>query len=388
MKEKIVQVVGTMDRGGAETMLMDIMRKLCDKYEFHMIVNYKGSKIPQGDYDEEIKALGGKFHYIKSMWETGIKNYIDAFVGIINEIGDVHVVHSHLNSKGGVIAKAAYKANVKKILVHSHAVLEFEGSLPCKIKNNLELSIQKRFISKYATHNIACSSEAMNSLFYVSDIEKKKSFVLHNAIDISKFLNVEQNTIEKLKEEFQLNEKNIIIGTVGRLAKVKQYNFIVDVLAELKARDVDFEYLIVGAKQDQQYVEEIFEKIKQYNLEENVKYIGNRSDVECIYPLFDVFLGASIREGLGMVSIEAQAAGVPCVLSDGFPKSVDLGLNLVHFLKTDNVEKWCDSIINIKKNINSKEDILKQVTENGYNIDEEIVKIDKLYTMRKEENNG
>jgi len=89
-----------------------------------------------------------------------------------------------------------------------------------------------------------------------------------------------------------------------------------------------------------------------------------------------------------MVSIEAQAAGVPCVLSDGFPKSVDLGLNLVHFLKTDNVEKWCDSIINTKKNLNSKEAILKQVTENGYNIDEEIMKIDKLYAMRKEENNG
>jgi len=121
---------------------------------------------------------------------------------------------------------------------------------------------------------------------------------LHNAIDISKFLSVEQDAIEKMKEEFQLNEKKFIIGTVGRLAKVKQYSFIVDVLAELKARNVDFEYLIVGAKQDQRYAEEIFEKIKQYNLAENVKYIGSRSDIECIYPLFDVFLGASIREGL------------------------------------------------------------------------------------------
>lgn len=381
MKEKIVQVVGTMDRGGAETMLMDIMRKLCDKYEFHMIVNYKGSQIPQGDYDEEIKALGGKFHYIKSMWETGIKKYIDSFVEIINEIGNVHVVHSHLNSKGGVIAKAANKARVEKIFVHSHAVLKFEGSLPYRIKNNLELLIQKRLISKYATHNIACSKEAMNSLFYVRDIEKKDSFILHNAIDISKFLNVEQAMIEKLREEFQLNEKKMIIGTVGRLAKIKQYDFIIDVLAALKARHIDFEYVLIGAKQDKDYAEEIFEKIRQYNLEENVKYIGSRSDIERIYPLFDVFLGASIREGLGMVSIEAQAAGVPCILSDGFPKSVDLGLNLVHFLKTDNVEKWCDSIENTKKSLSSKEVIWKKISENGYNIDEEVLKIDKLYTM-------
>lgn len=384
-KKTILQVTGAMNRGGAETMLMNLFRNLKDDFKFIFLVNKKKGLEPIGDYDEEIFKLGGEILYIDAMWDIGIPYYIKKFKEIISRFEKIDVVHSHLNSKGGVIAMAARKGGINHVIVHSHASLKFRGSVLSRSANYIELGFQRYLINKYATDFWACAPNAMKSLFNHKNSNSPNSQIINNAIDLDKFLNINNQKLQNIRNQLDLSNDYTIIGTVGRIAKVKNYDFIMELLKELKKHDFLFRFLFVGSKQDKEYSETVFSKIQEYSLNDKVIYLEPRSDLEYIYPLFDVFISPSIREGLGMVAIEAQASGIPCILSEGFPKCVDMNLSLTDFISGYDIQDWVKAIkkASQKDKLVDKKIILEAFRSNGYDITSEALRVKCLYDKEK-----
>ena len=129
MKEKVTVLIatGTMNAGGAETLIMEMLRQKTDRINYIMLIHYAG-EVEVGVYDEEIRSLGIPIVYIPSVGSVGANKYIKEFERVIRQIEHVDIIHSHLNGVGGIIAKAAKKAGIKNRIVHCHADITFKGS--------------------------------------------------------------------------------------------------------------------------------------------------------------------------------------------------------------------------------------------------------------------
>lgn len=380
-KIKILHVTGTMNRGGAEIMLMDLFRNVSDHLQFDFLVNFKKSKgIEKGDFDDEIIQNNGRIAHIPAQWDIGPQEYITQFKNKCKLLGEPDIVHIHMNMKSGIIALAAKKSGIKHIIVHSHANLTFRGSLFSAFKNNLELAIQKKLIMKYASYYWGCSKEANLSLFSKSKLTPENSEIINNAIDIDKYIGVNRQEVLDLKTEFNLTDKTIILGNIGRIVKQKNVLFIIEVLNKLNRANFDFVFVFAGRAVSPEYLQEIMCKIEEYKLQNRVKYLGLREDIPALMSCFDVFLGPSIKEGFGMVAIEAQAAGTPCILYKDFPSTVDMNLGLVQFLDDFNIENWLNAIKEVDLRINDKDKIRQAFHTKGFDIKENTKLMEKMYS--------
>ena len=378
-KLHVLQVVGAMNRGGAEVMLMDIYRNISEDMYFDFLVNYK-TKIGmvKGDFDDEILSRGGSIKYIGTQWDLGPIQYIRRFKSICDEIGIPDVVHIHLNAKSGLIAAAAKKVGIKKIIVHSHADLKFRGSFLKVFASKVELFFQKILISKYATDFWGASKEANNSLFTTSI--NKQAVVINNAVDIEVFQNVSSEQITEFRNSLNIKEKTLVLGNVGRIVRHKNVSFIIDILDKLNQKGIDFKFIFAGRIDDTIYMQEINDKIVQFNLTDKVIYLGVRDDIPIVVSSLDVFVAPALKEGFGLVAVEAQATGVPCVLYTGFPRSVDMELDLVSFISSLDRDKWLDIIMKVRNNKNpDKELILSTIQNKGFDIKKNTEIIEELY---------
>jgi len=383
MKKKahVLQVTGTMNRGGAEVMLMDLYRNISTDTRFDFLINVKDSQnIEKGDFDEEIHQLGGRIEYIGTQWSLGPIKYISHFKKIIQKVGLPDVVHIHLNAKCGIIAMAASLCGVKKIIAHSHADLKFRGSFLHVLGCTLELKFQKLLIALFATDFWGCSPQANQSLFYGRYTDIGKTVVIKNAVNVAAYHSVEEEKTKILKTSFGVTKDTLILGNVGRVVRHKRVDFIIDVLNELKERGIDFLFVYAGRFDDKEYQNVIIQKIREYQLESNVLHLGDRGDIPEIMSTFDVFVAPALKEGFGLVAAEAQAAGVPCVLYTGFPPNVDMGLNLVTFIDVFDVEKWADLILESQnRRCEDKYFIQQKIAKLGYDISENTKHIEQMY---------
>lgn len=371
----ILLVSGTMNFGGAEIMMMDIIRNLKNDFKFVFLINRKKGTNPVGALDEEIKSLNIPMYYIDAVWDVGIKEYERQFKEIVKEIGCVDICHCHLNSKGGIVSRCAKKCGIKRRIVHCHAKILFDGSVLSKLKNNLELLIQRFWIKKYATDFWGCSMDAMPSLFSKKQIKSDNAKIIHNAIDLQKFLSSKSGI---LRQELGLTDKDIIIGSVGRIAPVKNYPLAANIIKELWNRGLDIHYVVAGLKQDVSEADYMFNLLSS---DARFHHIGVRSDTENVYKDFDLYLGTSKREGLGLSVVEAQACGTHCVVSSGFPKLCDMNTGLVTFVDSLSATVWADEIEKLLKS-NISPDIAtveKAIKDAGFDIKTEAEKIKKYY---------
>lgn len=345
---KVLHVTGAMNRGGAEVMLMDIFRNIGPQFHFDFLINYNKKKgIVAGDFDTEILSTRSTLFYIPTQWEVGPLNYCKEFKKLVQE-SKPDIVHIHMNSKSGVIALAAKMAGVKHVITHAHADIKFRGSFIYKMVSNLEMKFQKFLINKYSDQYWGCSVEANKSLFYFSKLNKQNSAIINNAVAVQQYQEVSLEESTSLRKTYNIRENTLVLGNVGRIVQHKNVLFIIEVLNELKTRGIDFVFVFAGRADQSAYLEEINAKINAYHLVSNVIYLGLRDDIPVVMNSLDVFIGPALKEGFGLVAVEAQAAGVPCVLYTGFPQSVDMQLNLVTFLDSFVVAAWADAILEVK----------------------------------------
>lgn len=375
---KVLQVTGTMNRGGAEVMLMDILRNKPDDVHFDFLINNDPRNLKEeGAFDQEILSYGCRIRYIGTQLRIGPIRYIREFKKIVKEL-QPDVIHIHLNAKCGLIALAAHLAGVEKIVTHCHADIKFRGSLPSRVFNESEMWIQKWMIGWFATDYWGCSTEANKRLYRGRHF--RDSVVINNAISCAAYSAVSEEEYKALRNSYNLPDDTVVLGNVGRIVPHKGIAKMVDVLSELKNRGVNAHFIVVGRNDACEYVNEMMAHAEECKVADRIHFLGERSDVPVVMHTFDVFVGPALREGFGLVAVEAQAAAVPCVLYQGFPQTVDMHVGLTIFHKDYNPKAWADSIQAVLKSRKVEKGlILNAIRVLGFDANENALKISAMY---------
>jgi glycosyltransferase EpsF len=363
-KKRILHIVSAMDRGGAETLIMNVYRNIDrSQIQFDFVVH----RSEKGDYDNEILKMGGRIYKISSLGQLGPILYIRELVRIMR-LTRYQAVHSHTDYQSGFPAFAAKLAGIQHRICHSHSSNWQKGK---GLKERIFLKMLQMIIKASATNYCSCSEEAANFIFGKQILGKRNVKIIKNGIDVSTFTNIDRNCREKILQELHIPEEVITIGHVGTFSESKNQNFILKVLKKLLEKEPRFVALLVG---DGPLKQKIEDEAKRLGIHNNIRFLGVRSDIPSIMRAFDVFLFPSVFEGFGIVALEAQCAGTPCVLSDAIPTSVDMGLGLVSFINLNqSIDDWCEEInkgLIINRPENQK--IFNQVLSKGYDIKDNI----------------
>jgi len=370
--ERVLHIVSTMDRGGAETLIMNVYRNLDrSKLQFDFVTHGAG----QGAFDEEIRRLGGKVFYIPSLGGVGPISYVRKLTKIM-ESNSYIAVHSHTDYQSGFPALAAKLAGIPHRICHSHST---NWPMNNSFKGKQLLKGLQKLIKFSATHYCSCSQEAGAFLFGEKAVENNHVTILKNGIDLSQYLD-ETITKTGVIRELGLNEDAKIIGHVGKFSKSKNQQFILKILKELVTRDECYIALLIG---DGPLKENIEREAESIGISNNIRFLGVRSDIPRLMKAFDVFVFPSIFEGFGIVTIEAQISGTPCILSDSVPKSTDMGLGLAKFLNLDeDPNKWGEEIEKAIEMQKPGKDIrVRALSEKGFSIQQNIEEWKKLYRV-------
>lgn len=367
---QVLHCVGKMNCGGAETMIMNLYRNIDrTKVNFNFLVHAQGA----GHYDPEILALGGKIYYIESQGKLGIKGYRRALTKFLKDEGKFDIVHSHMDWQGGIVALAARKAGIKKIIIHSHT----SKLMKRHIIYRFLLFLQKVCIARYATDYLACSKAAEQFLFYRGLCKRDKMKVFPNAIDLSAYSTIDRQAV---RQAFGVKDQTLLIGHVGSFSSFKNQLFLIKLAERLREEGIDFKMLLAGEGQEQ-YKKQVLQQIEEHQLEGKVEVLGIRKDIPEIMCALDVFVLPSLFEGLGIVAIEAQAAGTPCIVSKGVPQEIDMGLGLVSWIDLEDKDRWIDQIKKATLKGRVDEEIYyHSITKKGYNILESTKQIQEMYT--------
>lgn len=329
---RVLMVIGRMDFGGAETLLMNIYRCIDrKKVQFDFLVHTG----PLGAYEEEINALGGNIYRIDKYRGINYFSYTRQLKAHFSAHPEHKIVHCHMARNAMVCLNIAKKFGVYAI-VHSHSTNDTKKKLYSLC----------RFLYSYPTrliadHFFACSPEAANVWFGKKIANSNKCDILYNGIDCDRFA-FSQSVRDEIRKALGLNNY-FVVGHTGRHTTAKNPLFLIKVFAEVYKNDRNARLLQVGQGE---MTEQMKEKCREMGIENAVIFAGAHMDVERYYSAMDVFLFPSLWEGLGMVAVEAQTNGLHTVVSDAVPELADIGAGTFHPVKlSQSTGEWADELL-------------------------------------------
>lgn len=354
---KIAQVIGNAKSGGVISCVLNFYRHI-DRTKFQFDFFTYG----ESPYDEEIRSLGGRVFYF-----SDTHNFVKAYFDLRRyfSLENYYAVHAHMTSLSFVPLLAAKSRGIKHRICHAHSTTHI------KDKNWIIKNILKRLSKMSASRMAGCSLYSSGWLYGEKD--SYYAFLLHNAIDLKRFGFVEKKD-EELAKKYNLGGKKII-GSIGRLVFQKNYGFLIDAFYHLSKKKSDVDLVIVG---DGKEKEKLLAKIQKLNLQQRVHILPDIKNVEEYYKIFDLFVLTSRFEGLPLVAVEAQAVGVPCLLSSEITKEVELG-GKCEFLPIKESKIWADKMLNMLEST-YRYDATSEIIDAGYEITTESVKLMQFYS--------
>ena len=356
---RILQLGMTNNLGGIETFLMNYYKSM-DKNDIQFdFINIYDTPLC---FQDEIKDMGGKIYNVPTYYRHPIK-YINSVKKIINN-SSYQIIHCNMNSAAMIFPLIAAKlSNAKIIIAHSHNASSDKG-----IIKSIMHSINKHFIPLLATNYFACSDKA-GKWFYSNKILKSNKYkVIYNAIDIKKFqFNSKIRTIKR--QELNINEDTLVIGHVGRFNKQKNHKFIIDVFKDVYDVNHNSILLLIGIGPLEN---EMKKKTKELGLIDNVKFLGQRNDVNELYNIMDIFVLPSLYEGLPLVGVEAQINGVKCLFANTITTELSISKEC-EYIKLDK-NKWSEKILKYK---NDKR--IEKTTCKKFNINDNSIMLGNIY---------
>lgn len=349
---RVLQVVGSMNRGGAETMLMNFYRNIDrTKVQFDFVEN----SLDESDFDKEIESLGGKIYRCPHLNKNNIVLYSKWWVKFFKEHKEYTIVHGHIGSSASIYLGIA-KLFGHRTIAHSHNVnrrVTKEGKMYAKI------AYPTRYIADYL---FSCSEKAGISRFGRKfNLAKPNCKVINNSVDTDKFA-FSSEICNQMKKELDLEGK-FVVGHVGRIQYQKNVLFLLDIFKNISERDSSAVLVSCGKGN----MQEKFEKrIEELGLENKVKLLGLRSDVEKVCQSFDCFLFPSLFEGLPVTLVEMQAAGIPCVISDVITDEVCITDSVKKISLDESAEQWAEAVLNYKDF--TKSDTSFQIKQSGFDV--------------------
>ena len=360
---RVAHIIGKWLGGGVEAVVMNYYRHIDrSKIQFDFLCDEDSTNIPY----EEIEQLGGRVILIPPYQK--VFKYQKELIRIFKEI-NYKIVHSHINTLSAFPLRAAKKAGVKVRMAHSHSTTNKK-----EWKKNLLKQVLRPVSKVYATNYMCCSELAGRWLFGDKAYDSGKVYLLNNAIDLDKFKYNEKLRKEKRKE-LGISDDTIVIGHIGRFVAQKNHTFLIDIFNGVHKKNNNSILLLAGQGP---LKEEIKNKVKELKLNDSVRFLGQRNDVNELYQAFDVFCLPSLYEGLPVVGVEAQASGLLCILSNAMTKETKV-LDITKFMSLNNPpEEWADSILDDVKKY-KRIDTSKEMTSKNFNIKEEAKKLEKYY---------
>ncbi|MDQ6832897.1 MAG: glycosyltransferase [Chloroflexota bacterium] len=333
---RILHVLGMMERGGAETWLMHILRMIDrDRYQMDFLVHITE---PQ-DYDDEIRALGSNIIFCPHTRQPF--QYARDFLRVLKEHGPYDVVHSHVHQYSGLVLRLAKRAGVPVRIAHSH--LDASASeAQASPQRKAYVKLMRHWIDACATDGLAASRQAAADLFGSNWEADSRYRTLFCGVDFSPF--AQSPCPAEVRAEFHIPADAFVIGHVGRFTDQKNHAFLLDVARVVVERDPGVRFLLVG---EGELRPEIMACADRMGLGEHIIFAGSRADVpRLMRGAMDVFVFPSHYEGLGLVLVEAQAARLPCVFSDVVPCEADIVPPLVHRLSLAAAPAaWADAVL-------------------------------------------
>lgn len=375
-QQRVLHVLSGMNRGGAETMVMNLYRKMDrSKVQFDFLT-YRNDPCA---YDEEILSLGGRLFYVPSIGQSNPLTFVKNVRNTIKENGPFSAVHAHTDFQTGFIALAARLAGVQVRVCHSHNTSWKTGF---NWKDRLQLMVFRRLILAYATELCACGEDAGRFLFGRSNMERKRVHLLPNGIDLDLFSPAGQAADDEKKARGIASDR-LIIGHVARFHEVKNHAFLLKLAVHLKKRGVRFQMVLAG---DGPLREQMEEEAQRLNLLSDVLFLGTEEHIHELMRTFDVFVMPSLYEGLPVVLVEAQASGLPCIISDTITEKVDTGLGLVKRVSLSKpMDIWAETIVRAAAAGRPKQELVKDtLAKLGYDARRNVGALMNLYQISTE----
>ncbi len=344
MQIRILHVVTYMGRGGLETMLMNYYRSIDRSLVQFDFLTHRDFR---ADYDDEIEALGGRLYRLPSL-NPFSRSYLGALDRFFREHPEYRIVHSHLDCMAGIPLKYAKKHGVPVRIGHAH-----NSSQPRDAKYPLKL-FYRRMIAGQATHLFACSEEAGRWMFGNADFR-----VLNNAIDAGRYA-FDPAIRSEVRRELGLPADSLAVGHVGRFDPQKNHRFLVEIFEKLP---VDARLLLVG---DGVLRPDVEQQAAALGIRDRILFTGVRTDVDRLLQAMDLFLMPSLFEGLPVSIVEAQAAGLPCLISDKVPIECKKTALVTQIPLDASPAEWAEAVLSAAEA--PRENTLSQIREAGFDI--------------------
>ncbi|PFW49685.1 glycosyl transferase family 1 [Priestia megaterium] len=344
-------------------MVMNLYRNIDrSKVQFDFIIHTKD----KCDYHEDIVSLGGRIYSIPRYKGVNFFQYMRAWHRFLKAHPEYKIIHGHVRSTASIYLRIAKKYGLVTI-AHSHSTSSGTG-FAAILKNLLQYPI--RYTADYL---FACSKSAGVWLFGKRATKKEKFLILKNAIDTKKYIHDHNTRLEKRKE-LQIEGK-FVIGHVGRFSTPKNHDLLIEIFKVVHDKNKNAILLMVGDGELRPIIEN---KVNDLGLTNSVIFMGVRSDIPEILQAMDVFLFPSLFEGLGIVAIEAQAAGLPCIVSESIPKEAYI-TDLIKSLPFSNsLDEWAEHIL-YYSNSHGRSNMQKEIDSSGYDINGTVHWIQNFY---------
>ena len=361
---RVLHSVSNMGRAGIETMLMNYYREMDrDRIQFDFLAN----KPVPGEYDEEIRSLGGRVFVSPGLNPVHYPRYRRYVSSLLQENRDIRIVHAHNEAMGYYALQSAKDAGIRIRIAHAHNTrIIRDYKYPLKL-------VCKQLLPGAATDYWSCGRDA-GIYYYGKKRWNTSGFILHNAIDVERF-GFRPEVREHQRRQTGL-EKCFVIGHVGRFNVQKNHSRLLDIFAAV-AKDVpEARLVLIGTGELKQAVKE---KAQHLGILDRTIMPGQMADVSAWYQAMDCFVLPSLFEGLPVVGIEAQAAGLPCVFSDRVTDEVLLSPEACRIsLDTDDSE-WARQIAAARQPETNRLQGMETVRRAGYDIHKEARKLQEIY---------
>ncbi len=381
-KIKILHLMGKVGSGGIEKFVINVLQNIeRKKFQFDIVVFRDEEEF----YEEELKIAGSEKIVLDKNLKSNFLRRIERlfkFYKLLRERPDYGIIHAHMSTPLTYFELICVaKLLNRKVVAHSHSSGTWKNG---KIRK-LCYRIGKRFLWAMTEVHLACSVEAAHWLF--PEKYSKYVIIVINGINTDEFLYSETKRNE-IRKEYDLNGF-YVLGHVGRFQPEKNQKLLIDIVEYLKQR-CSVKLLLIGEGKQKSDIENY---VKKKNLEDTVLLLGEVHEVNDLMQAMDIFVLPSIYEGFGIVALEAQASGLPCVLSDAVPRKVQCADTVWFIPLSEEVSAWGEKIMSIKNECRtvrsqSSKKMSKVMKTNAYDIRATADEMSEIYCELVETRGG
>ena len=363
---KILHFVHALTRGGGlANFIMNYYRNIDrTKVQFDFIY----FREVENSFISEIESLGGRCYKFTEP-SSNLKFIKEAKTFFMEHKNEYTAIHCHALFATATYGPIAKKHGIKHVISHAHSTIYGKGFVR-QIRNYIIIRLTRII----ATDKMACSKQSAEFMYGKKAVELGKVAVINNAIDCNKYI-FDEEIRNQVRSELGIGNE-LVLGHVGGFSATKNHTFILDVLAQVVKQKPDTKMMFIGGGglASGSTYSMIKEKTHTLGLDNNVLFLGVRTDVNRLLMAMDVFLFPSVFEGLPISLVEAQASGLRCIVSSNVTNEVNIGL--CEFLDLSKIEFWCNAIM---QESHHRENVQVKLKSRGFDVNEESRILQNMY---------